>query len=72
MAVEKSRGFDQAAGAVHVVVQDLHGCLSHHTIYVSGPNGVDDVNAEVTKRMAEVDDAAAKIRARLIAAGMPE
>jgi hypothetical protein len=71
MAVEKSRSFDEAAGAVHLVIENLHGHRSHHTVYVAGATGVTDVAAHVAQLLVDVDTRASAIRARMIAAGMP-
>jgi hypothetical protein len=68
MAVEKSRSFNEQAGAVHVVIENLHGSASHHTFYVMG---IEDVNQEIAKRLLEVDAQAEVIRKRMLAAGMP-
>ena len=71
MAKETSRRFNEAGGAVHVEIENMHGFTSHHTIYVAGANGVQDVAAHVAQLLVNVDSQAATIRARMIAAGMP-
>jgi hypothetical protein len=71
MATETSRSFDEARGAVHVQIQNMCGFTSHHTIYVAGANGVQDVAAHVAQLIVDVDAQASTIRARMVAAGMP-
>jgi hypothetical protein len=71
MATETSRRFNEAGGAVHVEIENIHGHTSYHTIYVAGSNGVEDVATHVAQLLIDVDAQAAKIRERMIAAGMP-
>ncbi|MCU1247094.1 MAG: hypothetical protein JWQ49_123 [Edaphobacter sp.] len=71
MATEKSRCFNEAQGSVHVEIENLHGHCSHHTIYVAGAHGVEDVAAHVEQLLIRVDAQAATVRERMIAAGMP-
>jgi hypothetical protein len=69
MATEISRTFNLQAGAVISQVKDALGNVSLHTIYVSGPNGVTDVNAAVAQILTQTDAAAAAIHAAFTAAG---
>lgn len=69
MATELSRTFDLPASAIHLVIQDLYGHMSNHTIYVAGTSGVDDVNAHVTQLLADVDTSAEQVLTRMKAAG---
>jgi hypothetical protein len=66
MAIEISRTFDLAHGAIVLEIKDQFGTISFHTIYVSG---VSDMNATTTKILADTDAAAAIIRERMISAG---
>jgi hypothetical protein len=66
MATETSRTFDIDHGAVHVGIKDSFGKESFHTFYVAG---LDDVEAEIAKRMEEVESQAATIRGHFVKAG---
>ena len=69
MAKELSRTFDLPHAAVIVKVQDNLGNLSSHTIYVTGTNGVSNVDAAVASILAATDTAAAAMSAAFTAAG---
>lgn len=66
MAIELSRTFDLAHGAVVVNIQDEFGNSSFHTLYVAG---VPDVNAAVAQLLLDTDTQATTIRNAMIAAG---
>lgn len=66
MASEVSRAFDLEHGKISFVLKDSFGKESYHTVYVSG---VEDVEADVAKRLEELDAQAAVIRERMKKAG---
>lgn len=70
MATEISRTFDVAHGRVVVVVADaVLGNQSTHSIYVTGPTGVTDVDAAVAGIKTSVDASATALHAAFMAAG---
>ena len=64
--METSRTFDLDHGAVFLGIKDSFGKESFHTLYVAG---ADDIEAEIAKRIAEVEEQAQTIRSRMTAAG---
>lgn len=66
MATETSRTFDLDHGAVFLGIKDSFGKESFHTLYVAG---VQDIDAEIAKRIAEVEEQSTVIRTRMEAAG---
>jgi hypothetical protein len=66
MAKEISRTFDTGRGAVVVHIEDQHGNVSMHTMYLAQ---VADVGAAVARTLTDTDTHAAVIHERLLAAG---
>lgn len=66
MAIEISRTFDLAHGAVVVNIRDKFGNVSPHTLYVAG---VPNVDSAVAQLLIDTDTQAAAIRTAMIAAG---
>lgn len=64
--MEISRTFDLEHGAVHVGIKDSFGKESFHTFYVAG---LEDVEAEIAKRIEEVNQQAETIRGHFVKAG---
>jgi hypothetical protein len=69
MATVLSKTFDTTLGAVIVNVKDNLGNTGVHTIYVSGPSGVTDVNAAIAQLLTSTDAATNAIIASFQAAG---
>ena len=69
MATETSRTFDFAHGAVIVQVSDSLGRPSSHTIYVTGPAGVANIDAAVADILTKTEAAATAMQAAFVAAG---
>jgi hypothetical protein len=70
MATETSRTFDLAHGRIVVTVKDaVLGNETVHSIYVTGAQGVTDVDAAVEQVKTEADAAATTLHAAFMAAG---
>ena len=69
MATVLSKTFIISLGTVVIQVQDVLGNVSAHTIMVSGPSGVTNVDAAIATILTQVDEAAAAIQAAFQAAG---
>jgi hypothetical protein len=71
MATVTDKQVDMQAGAVHLRVKDaILGNESLHTIYLSGPSGVVDVNAAIEQIKADTDSHAQVLHDRLSANGL--
>jgi hypothetical protein len=69
MATELSRTFDLPHGRIVVMVEDALSNISSHSIYVSGPQGVSNVEAAIAQILTDTDIACAAIEAAFTAAG---